>query len=157
MKFIFILFLSLFSFQVFGQDLMAQRIRKLTGNKKSVYFDSGIFHNGSPKGKSVLKKIRHSYVKKNGYERIVFDFTTQKLPRVYGHISGKNKRLYLDLFKTEISKNIGSFGNSKYVESINFFPIDEKSLSVELIYKNKANVEIFYLNSPARLVVDIRS
>ncbi len=140
-----------------AQDLMVERIRKLSGKKKSIYFDSGIFHNGSPKGKATLKKIRHSFVKKNGYERVVFDFSSNQLPRIYGHIANKEKRLYFDFFKTDLSKNIGSFGDSHFVESINFFPIDKDSLSVELIYKKKVNIEIFYLDSPARLVVDIRS
>ena len=156
MKYLLITFLAMFSLQAISQDLMVERIRKLSGKKKSVYFDSGIFHNGSPKIKSTLKRVRHSFVKKNGYERIVLDFGSQKLPRIYGHIASKTKRLYLDLFKTRLEKGIGSFGDSHFVESINFFPIDNESLSVELLYKKKVNVELFYLDAPARLVIDIR-
>jgi hypothetical protein len=157
MKLYFFCIISLFSFHLSAQDLMVERIRKISGTKKSLYFDKGIFHNGSPTGKAVLKKIRHSYVKRNGYERLVFDFSSDKLPRVYGHISGKEKKLYLDFFKTDLDSGIGSFGDSHFVDSINFFPIDQQSLSVELAYKNNVKIEVFYLDSPARLVVDIRS
>ena len=157
MKLYIISFFSLLSFQIFSQDLMVERIRKISGNKKSLYFNKGIFHNGAPTGKATLKKVRHSYVKRNGYERIVFDFSSNKIPRIYGHISYKEKKLYLDFFKTSIDSGIGSFGNSYYVDSINFFPVDKESLSVELIYKNRVSIEVFYLDSPARLVLDIRS
>lgn len=156
MKFLLLITTLIFSWTAFSQDLMVERIRKLTGSKKSIYFDSGIFHNGSPKTKAKLKRVRHSYIKKNGYERIVLDFDSNSLPRIYGHIAGKEKRLYLDLFKTDLDKGVGSFGDSQFVDSINFFPIDENSLSVELQYKKKVNVEVFYLNSPARLVIDLR-
>lgn len=156
MKLIITCLIGLFSYQITAQDLMVERIRKISSTKKSVYFDKGIFHNGSPTGKAVLKKVRHSFVKRNGYERIVFDFSSNKLPRIYGHVAKGEKKLYLDFFKTNLDSGIGSFGDSKYVESINFFPIDKQSLSVELIYKDNVNVEVFYLDSPARLVVDIR-
>jgi hypothetical protein len=156
MKLILFCFVGLISYQILAQDLMVERIRKISSKKKSVYFNKGIFHNGAPAVKAVLKKVRHSFVKKNGYERIVFDFSSNKLPRIYGHVSKSEKRLYLDFFKTNLDSAIGSFGNSKYVDSINFFPIDKQSLSVELIYKENVKVEVFYLDSPARLVVDIR-
>ncbi len=68
-----ILFLAL-SFNSFSQNLLGERIRRISGTKKSVYFDSGIFHNGGPKRKSNLKAMRHSFTEKRGYERIVFDF-----------------------------------------------------------------------------------
>ena len=156
MKLILVCFVGLISFQVFAQDLMVERIRKISSKKKSVYFNKGIFHNGAPTGNAVLKKIRHSFVERNGNERIVFDFSSNKLPRIYGHVAKDEKKLYLDFFKTNLNSGIGSFGDSKYIDSINFFPIDKQSLSVELIYKDNVKVEVFYLDSPARLVVDIR-
>ena len=141
----------------FGQDLLSERIRKLTGRKKSIYFDKGIFHNGNNSGMSKLMKIRHNYSKTNGYERIVLDFSTKSVPRIYGHISSSERKIYVDLFNTTIVKSLDSFGNSKFVESINFFPIDKDKVSLELQTKLKVNAEVFYLESPGRLIIDIRS
>ncbi|MCO4793595.1 MAG: hypothetical protein KC493_07780 [Bacteriovoracaceae bacterium] len=156
-KFIAIL-ITTFIFQpLFAQDLLSERIRKLTGRKKSIYFDKGIFHNGSTSSSSKLVKIRHNYSKKNGYERIVLDFETNSIPRVYGHISSSEKKIYLDLFNTKLGKKLDSFGNSKFIETINFFPIDHDKVSLELQTKLKVNAEVFYLKSPGRLIIDIRS
>ena len=118
----FILFsLLLLTFELQSQDLLNERIRSVSGRKKSIYFDSGIFHNGSSeKMRSVLREIRHSYVSARGFERVVFDFSTKKPPRIYGNISGKNKKLYIDFFNTSLKDQFGSFGNSKFVKEINF-------------------------------------
>lgn len=153
-----LLFLALFvlSSTAFSQDLFSERIRKLDSRKRSVYLESGIFHNGGEKRPSSLKGIRHSFSKSQGYERVVVDFTTAKLPRVYGHVSSKDKKLYLDLFDTDMTGTVSSFGNTKFVKAINFFPITEDSLSVEIIFKENVSVDVFYLTSPARLVVDIK-
>ena len=147
---------GLFVDEVQAQDLLGERIRKIEGHKKSVYLDQGIFHNGSPKRTSTVKAIRHSFSKKRGFERLVFDFSTNKIPRIYGHYSRSNKKLYVDFFNTDLSTEIGSFGNSPYVKSINFFPIEKDDISLEVILKDKASIEIFYLSNPGRLVVDIK-
>ena len=156
MKNLFFVTLIFLSFSVLSQDLFNERIRKLDGRKKSIYLSSGIFHNGGEKRPSSLKGVRHSYSSKQGYERVVVDFTTNKLPRIYGHISSKDKKLYLDLFDTDILESVSSFGNTKYVKALNFFPITEESLSVEIIFKDAVSVDVFYLSNPARLVVDIK-
>jgi hypothetical protein len=152
--FIFLVFMSTF---VSSQDLLEERVRKISSKKKSVFLDKGIFHNGRPNvKKSSLRAIRHSYSKTKGYERVVLDFTSSKVPRIYGYISGKDKRLYVDVFGTSISKNISSFGSSHYVKRINFFPISNDSLSLELNFKDKVSMDIFYLENPGRIVVDIK-
>lgn len=156
MKKLFIIALFLFSSVSHSQNLFSERIRKLDARKRSVYLESGIFHNGGEKRPSSLKGIRHSFSDKQGFERVVADFTTDKLPRIYGHISSKDKKLYLDLFDTDMTGTISSFGNTKYVKAINFFPITEDSLSVEIVFKENVTVDVFYLTSPARLVIDIK-
>lgn len=139
-----------------AQSLVEERIRRLDGRKKSVFLNRGIFHNGGPKIASVLKAVRHSFNPKLGYERLVMDFETSKVPRVYGHIATGEKKLYLDLFDTQIKGAVGSFGNSKYVESINFFPISSDTLSVEIHFKQSVSVDIFYLEEPGRFVIDVK-
>jgi hypothetical protein len=139
-----------------AQNLHDEKIRKITSRKRSIYFDKGIFHNGGLKRKSQLKAVRHSFVEKRGYERLVFDFKTSKVPRVYGNVSMKNKKLYFDFFNTKLPSEISSFGDSKHIKGINFFPLSEESLSLELDFKSQVSVDIFYLENPGRLVVDIK-
>ena len=62
-----------------AQDLLKERIRKLSGNKTSVYIDKGIFHNGASKQEATMKSIRQSFNPKLGYERIVIDFNERTI------------------------------------------------------------------------------
>lgn len=155
-RFFLVLSLIFFSTSSYSQNLLEERIRRLPGRKRSIYLESGIFHNGGLKQRSELKAIRHHYSKKNGYERVVFDFETKKIPRVYGYISSSDQKLYLDLFDTKLKPTFDSFGKNKFVKSVNFFPIQNDSLSVELVFKKNVSLDVFYLESPGRLVVDIR-
>jgi hypothetical protein len=153
----FFLLIGLFTQMATSQDLLGERIRKITSRKKAIFLDRGIFHNSATDTKATLIKIRHHYSKKAGYERIVFDFSSNKIPRVYGHISPAERRFYIDFFSTSVNPQIDSFGESKYVEGVNIFPLSKESLSVELDFKQKVSVDIFYLESPARLVIDVKS
>ncbi len=157
MKLILIVFSAVFinSFS-HGQNLHHEKIRKITSRKRSIYFDKGIFHNGGLRRKSQLKAVRHSYVSKRGYERLVFDFKTAKVPRIYGNVSMKENKLYFDFFNTSLPNNISSFGDSHHVKGINFYPLSKDSLSLELDFKSKVSIDIFYLENPGRLVVDIK-
>lgn len=158
MKFILsvLIVLSFVSNGLAAQDLLNERIRKLTPTKKSIFLDRGIFHNGGAKTKATLKGMRHSFRKKNGFERIVFDFKESDVPRIYGYLSPNEKTLYIDFFKTSLVKQIGSFGNSKYVKGVNFFPISADSLSVEIVFKSSVSIDAFYLNGPGRFVIDVK-
>ena len=137
---------------------MNERIRKIEGRKKAIFLNRGIFHNGDIKKTSKLTSIRQHYSPLDGYERIVFDFETNEAPRFYGHINGENKKIYLDFFTTELDDGIpNSFGNSKYIKSIDFFAITKEFLSVEINFKDKISADIFYLTSPGRLVIDVKN
>lgn len=157
LKFLSILLAIVFITTAEAQDLQNQRIRKLQGSKTAIYLTNGIFHSGNvPKVDSELKAIRHNYSAKSGYERLVFDFKTAQMPKVYGHINSDEKKIYLDLFDTVIGEELNSFGSSKYVESVNIFPLSRDSLSVELVLKDKLGADIFWLENPGRLVIDLK-
>ena len=156
MKKLLIFCLVFCSANMMAQNLLQERIRTLVAQKKSLYFDKGVFHNGVKTNSATLKAIRHSFSNSNGYERIVLDFKEQQLPRVYGNVATKNNKIFIDLFNTNLGSNVDSFGNSKYVESIDLYPITEEALSMEINLKRKFKAEVFYLNSPARLVIDIK-
>jgi len=145
-----------FSFNIAAQDLFKQRIRKISARKKSIFLDSGIFHNGAVKRVSTLKKIRHSFTKSTNVERIVFDFDIKKVPKIYGQIDYTKNRIRVDLFDTDLGKAVASFGDSRLVKNIDFFPLTNGMLSVELTFKSKVSADIFYLESPGRLVIDVK-
>lgn len=140
----------------FSQDLMKERLWKIDSRKKSIYLEGGIFHSGHNKLVSKLKKIRHSFAAGQGYERIVFDFETSEVPKVYGYLSASEGKLYLDFFDTGLGDSVSFPGNSKYVKNVNFFPISKDSLSVELKFRSSVTADIFYLSNPGRLVVDLK-
>lgn len=140
-----------------AQDLMKERIRKLSSNKTSIYIEKGIFHNGGVKQEAILKSIRQSFNPKQGFERIVIDFNSNQIPKVYGHISSLDKRLYIDLFDSTIAPDLQTIASTRYIEKINFFPIESNHLSMEIKLKTKATADIFYLENPGRLVIDLKN
>lgn len=156
---IFALVLTIFclSQTVFGQDLLKERIRKLSSNKTSIYVEKGIFHNGGVKVQSTLKSVRQSYNPKQGFERIVIDFSSNQVPKIYGHISSEDRRLYLDLFDTTLAKDFKTIASTRYIEKINFFPIEENHLSADVKLKAKVIADIFFLENPGRLVIDLKN
>lgn len=155
--FFLVLFHSILLTKVVAQDLLKERIRKLSSNKTSIYIEKGIFHNGGVKQEAILKSIRQSFNPKLGYERIVIDFNSNQIPKVYGHISSEDKKLYIDLFDTNLAKDFQTIGSKHFVEKINFFPIESNYLSMEMNLKTKVTADIFYLENPARLVIDFKN
>lgn len=156
MKFSIIIAFVILSGAVFAQNLMEERIWKLSSRKKSIFLDSGIFHfnNGAPGAQ--VTAVRSSAVPGRGYERVVIDFNTATIPKVYGHISSQDQKLTIDLFDTSVATAQPQLQNSKNVKSIDFISVDGKTLTLKLDLKSKASFDVFYLPDPGRLVIDIR-
>ena len=150
------LLLLFVSVEIFSQNLFEERIRKVTDKKTSIFLDKGIFHTASNKTKSSLKSIRQHYRKNSKTERIVLDFTTETIPRIYGHMSKGERKMYIDIFNTTLADGFATFGESRMVKSIDFFPIHNKMLSAEIIFHNDVLVDIFYLKKPGRFVIDAK-
>jgi hypothetical protein len=72
----------LFSAATFSQDLLQERIWKISSRKRSIFFDKGVFHSESNPKIQKLQGIRNSYVPSRGYERIVLDFSSENPPKV---------------------------------------------------------------------------
>ena len=148
--------LTLISLPVFAQNLMEERIWKVSPRKKSIFLDSGVFHFNSNMNNSSITAIRNSAVDGRGYERVVIDFNTATIPKVYGHISPTDKKVSVDFFGTAVNTNQAQLKNSKHVKSIDFINVDGKSLTMEMTMKSKTSFDVFYLENPGRLVIDIR-
>ncbi len=156
MKITLILLSFVFSLESFAQNLMEERIWKISSRKKSIFLDSGVFHYNSILSGSSITGVRSSNVPDRGYERVVLDFASQTIPKVYGHISGKDKKISIDLFETSVATTQPVLKNSKFVKSIDFISVDGKNVTVEVNLKSKASFDVFYLENPGRLVLDIR-
>lgn len=146
----------LISSSAFGQNLLEERIWKISPRKKSIFLDSGVFHLNSTQFDSKISGVRNSVVGGRDYERVVIDFTTTNVPKLYGQISSKDKRISVDFFDTAIATAQPTLKNSKFVKSIDFISVDGKTLTMNMNLKGKASFDIFYLESPGRLVIDIR-
>ena len=155
--FILIIFQSILFSTLSAQDLTKERIRKLSSNKTSIYIEKGIFHNGGVKQESTLKSIRQSYNPKQVFERIVIDFSSNQIPKIYGHISAQDKRLAIDFFDTNLAKDLQTISSTRFVDKINFFPIESNYVSMEIKLKVKASADIFFLDNPGRLVIDLKN
>ena len=151
---IFFLFFALLE-QAQGQNLFDQQIRKIPTEKRSVFFDSGIFHNGNPKIQSSLKGIRTSYSNDLNRERLVFDFTTETIPRVYAFLAPENNRLFLHFFNSQLT--FDPVFSGVHMQRANIFLFQPDEIPLELLFKDKVSIDIFQLAYPGRLVIDIKN
>lgn len=135
---------------------MEERIWKIAPRKKSVFLDSGVFHLASTVKGSGITGVRSSSVPGRGYERVVIDFNSSSIPKIYGHISSAERKISVDFFDTAIMTNQPQLKGSKFVQSIDFISVDGKTITMDLSMKGKASFDIFYLENPGRLVIDIR-
>ena len=134
---------------------MKEKVWKVDSRKKAIYFNGGIFHSGAKSIPSRLIRIRRSHRKDKGYERIVFDFDTKEPPKIYGHLAGSENKLYVDFFASDIESTVKFPEGSQYASSANFLA-DAGVLSVEVNFKTDIKMEIFYLSSPGRVVMDFK-
>jgi hypothetical protein len=155
MKFGLILLTFLLALTATAQSLMEERIWKVAPRKKSIFLDSGVFHVNSDLKNSSIVGMRNSVAPGRGYERLVVDFNTPKVPKMYGHIAA-NKKISVDFFETTMSSSQPLVKNSKFVQGIEFITVDGKTMTMEITLKGKSSFDVFYLENPGRLVIDIR-
>lgn len=152
-----LLFITLFmSLPVLAQNLMEERIWKVAPRKKSIFLDSGVFHHNANIKNAGITGVRTSGTAKQGYERVVIDFDSATIPKIYGHISAKDKKISVDFFESKVLNFQPEIKKSINVKAIDFINVDGKSITMDLSMKGKASYDIFYLENPGRLVIDIR-
>ena len=144
--------------KVSAQDFFKGVMRRIPGDKKSLYFDHGIFVKGATNEKKafLLRAMRHSFSKTSSIERVVLDFEGAEVPKIYAHMTRGAKTLFIDFFSTKILPGFKSFGKSHYIEEFRVFPLDDQLLSLELHLNIHGNLDIFYLKKPGRMVIDIK-
>ncbi|MCB9094585.1 MAG: hypothetical protein H6621_05900 [Halobacteriovoraceae bacterium] len=132
-----------------------ERIMTLQGRKSSIYTDRGIFYYKSSLTGAQIKSVRSFFSPKKGFERIVIDFTTPLISSIYGYISTNKKKLYLDILDTKVS-HISKSISGKYLSSLNVYELDASNVNLEFNFKNTYSFDIFYLESPGRIVIDVK-
>ena len=152
-----LLFITLLvSLPVLAQNLMEERIWKVAARKKSIFLDSGVFHHNSNIKNAGITAVRTSGNAKQGYERVVIDFDSSTIPKIYGHISPQDKKISVDFFDSKVVTSQPQLKSSINVKTIDFINVDGRSITMDLSMKGKASYDIFYLENPGRLVIDIR-
>lgn len=152
-----LLFITMFmSLPVLAQNLMEERIWKVSSRKKSIFLDSGVFHHNADLKNAGITSIRSSATPGQGYERVVIDFNSASIPKLYGHISPKEQKITVDFLNATVASAQPQMKKSKNVKNIDFINVDGKSITMDLSMKGKASFDIFYLENPGRLVIDIR-
>jgi hypothetical protein len=149
-------FALVLSTSVFGQNLMEERIWKISPRKKSIFLDAGVFHHAAELKGASITAVRSSAVDGRGYERLVIDFNTPTVPKLYGHISAVDQKIRVDFFNTSVSTSQPQLKHSKNIKNIDFISVDGKTVTMEITLKGKASFDVFYLDTPGRLVFDIR-
>jgi hypothetical protein len=144
------------TFGAFAQNLTEERIWKISSRKRSIFLDSGVFHYKSNTTGASISGVRNSVAAGRDYERLVIDLNSSGVPRLYGHISSADNKLRVDFFDTTVSGVPTQLKNSKYVKGVDFLAIDPKNVTMEIALKGKSSFDIFYLENPGRLVIDIR-
>lgn len=129
--------------------------------KTQVYVREGVIEGGEgPAVGGYVSNIRRS--KNPGYERIVLDVDGTAIPAFHAALEPDQKRIVFTLngktkpaFSPDAVKK--AFSKSALVRSIDLYPkIDEESWSFTLRLKEGFPIEIFYLSSPNRIVIDIK-
>jgi len=157
MKLFFLSIILLVAQSVLAQNLMEERIWKVSPRKKSIFLDSGVFHHNTPaSANSSISGVRSSSAAGQGYERIVVDFSGSSIPKLYGHISANDKKISIDFFDTAVGTAQPQLKSSKHIKNIDFISVDGKAITMELSLKSKSSFDVFYLEKPGRLVIDIR-
>jgi hypothetical protein len=155
MRLFYVIFCSTFLL-VSKEALASLAVREIFPTKKNVYVEHAIYQSGNLKQISKLSSLRHSSNKKRGYERIVLDFSGKVLPETYVFVSSKDGKINIDLSNTKIKKTVKPTIKSNLIREMNFFPLANNILSMEIFVDKKVYTEVFQLKSPTRLVIDLK-
>jgi hypothetical protein len=138
------------------QNLLKERIWKISNKKKSIYLDRGVFHHKSDVTNGLIKSVRVYYSGPKKYERIVFDFGNKSISNIYGHISPTKKKVYIDVFNVKPRTDFNRINNGKFLDSMDVYSLDKNNITFELNFKKNYSFDIFYLTNPGRLVLDVK-
>jgi hypothetical protein len=151
--------LIFFSTLASSQNVLKENSWIISGAKKNVYFEQGIFRfSGDPAAQvpAVLQNLRTHFNKNTKQERIVIDLTGTSMVGLYGSILPGKKKITLDLMQVSKGDSLPVATKGKYLQSIDIYIIEPKLLTLELNFDAVYSFEIFYLLNPLRVVIDVK-
>jgi len=154
MRFLLII-LSLSSIIIPDTSNASLSVRGILSTKKNIYVEHAIYQSGEDSSSAKLSSLRHSNNSSRGFERIVLDFKG-KLPETYVFVSSKDGKINIDLSNTKLQRTVKPTIKSNLIREVNFFPLANNILSMEIFIDKKVYAEVFQLKSPTRLVIDLK-
>ncbi|MDZ4678004.1 MAG: hypothetical protein SGI74_10925 [Oligoflexia bacterium] len=147
-------------------------VQQVTAEKREKYMDNGVFVGGHDQGDVALLNIRQSFDKVTGLERLVLDIAHKDGGKLalrpgFFHVAvqGNQRRVVIDL-ENVIPSKINNpilkqlLSKSKFFSTgTMYYDESNKNLTIEMLLKSKAQVEVFELVStdkPGRIVVDVK-
>ena len=131
-------------------------IREIQKTKKSVYVEHAIYQAGIDGVAGQVSGLRHARNSQRSFERLVLDFKGKKLPETYVFVSSKDGKVNIDLSSTSLRPTVKPHIKSNMIKEVNFFPLANDILSMEVYVDKNIYVEVFQLDSPTRLVIDFK-
>jgi hypothetical protein len=151
-------------------EIRPEKIHLADNRKTQAYLDDGLIMGGDRAISSVIiKDIRRAL--NPGYERVVLDLEgqqngeTTELPRAPYYqlaVNAEENRMIMTLWgqpklNFDSKKVVDAFKKSKVVKNIVLLPrIEDDSWTFVFELKPHFNVEVFELNKPVRLILDIQ-
>lgn len=150
------IFLALFC--ITGLGASSEQFWGMSGRKLENYFSQGFSKNDFAKttNSSELKKVRAFFKRKEGYERIVFDLSTDILPKSMVYISASSKNVTVKFQSTSKAKDYKEHKGTQMFNLYETYVLGNKTTLVKLSFKRPKEIDVFYLEKPARLVIDAR-
>lgn len=132
----------------------------MSGRKLSNYISAGFIKNNLAQAdynkSTELVKIRSFYQEKNKIERVVFDLSSEKLTKTIVYISNTEKKVIVTMDKVKKSESIVIPAKTLMFSTYKAYQLDSDSLIVEMTFKRHKEIDVFFLEKPARLVIDTK-
>lgn len=143
----------------YSQNVLKENTWVLASSKKNIYFEQGIFRLNAATQQStpvLLQNIRTNFNKKTQQERIVIDLSGNSLVSLYGSVLSSKKKVTLDLMQVAKSESLPNAIKGKFLQSVDIYIIEPKLISLEFNFDSVYSFEIFYLENPMRVVIDVK-
>ncbi len=152
---------SAISAQTAFAAVSADRIHNVDSRKTQIYMKDGVFTGGHRDIEAaVIRDIRRA--NNAGYERIVLDIDSAKIPYYQVAVDPALKRVTLTVFgdptlSFQAPEVVKAFQKSATVSRVDLYPkVDGSTFNMVLQLKGSSPIEVFELGSPNRIIFDLK-
>lgn len=140
----------------------ADKIHVVDSRKTQIYMKDGVFTGGNRDTEAaVIRDIRRA--NNAGYERIVLDIDSAKIPYYQVAVDPGQKRITLTVFgdptlSFHAPEVVKAFQKSSTVSRVDLYPkVDGTTFNMVLQLKGASPIEVFELSSPNRIIFDVKT